>query len=102
MVKLQIAGIDRELKDVSTSWIHQQIRDRQRDGLSVCVKVVIEAQGVNIVLASGECGSSGGGQRQTTPEENRLFDLWEKLHLEEVPIHSGRLVAFLNQVKDLA
>jgi hypothetical protein len=101
MIKVQIAGIEQELSGLSESWIHEQIKLRQRDGLAVCVRVFVKTGNLDIVLSSGECPSFSGGGRRPTPEEARIFDRWNHLQLNEAPINSGRLIGFLQQIKDL-
>ncbi len=98
-IKVQIAGIEQELSTLSESWIHEQIKRRQRDSLSVCVKVLIKNNNVNIILSSGECEKGRTSGRQTNDEENHLFDLWDKLHLNKPPINSGNLIGFLTRIK---
>ena len=101
MIKIQIAGIEEDLSGLSESWIHEQVKLRQKDGLSVCVRVFIKTSNVDIVLSSGECPTFEGKSRRATSLENQLFDRWNHFRLKEEPINSGRLVAFLHQVKDL-
>tara|TARA_R110002074_G_scaffold275182_1_gene446706 strand:+ start:690 stop:998 length:309 start_codon:yes stop_codon:yes gene_type:complete len=102
MIKVQIAGIEQKLSDLSESWIHEQIRVRQKDGLPVCVRVFVKYENIDLVLTSGECPTSSSSGRKANSKESGIFDLWEKFKLKEAPINSGRLIAFLQKVKDLA
>ncbi len=101
MVKVQIAGVEQELSALSKSWLHEQIRNRQRDGVQVCVRVFVQTPEIDIVLSSGECPRGPGGGRAPKLEEKRIFDIWDQMELNTAPVHSGKLVAFLNRIKEL-
>lgn len=101
VIKVQIEGIEQELSTLSESWVHEQIKRRQKDGVPVCVRVFIQHDNVDIALSSGDCTKGGGGGRQANAKENRIFDLWEKLHLNSSPINSGNLIGFLKQISSL-
>ena len=47
MIKIKIAGIEQELSGISESWLHEQIKLRQRDGLSVCVRVFVTSENID-------------------------------------------------------
>lgn len=101
MVTITIGRDSRTLnyrRDIDESWITQGINGRRRDGLNICVKVSIQAEGVNIILSSGDCGQSGGGGRRATGSEVELFDLWHSRRLHLASINPGDLIAFLKQL----
>lgn len=86
MIKLKIAGIEQELSSLSESWIHEQIKLRQRDGLSVCVRVFVKSEYIDLVFSSGECPTSSNSGRKANSKESSICDLWDKLKLREEPI----------------
>ena len=102
MIKVKIAGIEQELSGLSESWIHEQIKLRQRDGLSVCVRVFVKSENIDLVLSSGECPTSSNSGRKANSKESSIFDLLDKLKLREEPINSGRLIGFFKQIKEMA
>lgn len=86
------------LKDVGSSWINGQINSRKKDGVPVCVKVIIKNDNVDIVLATADCPCSRGGGREPNHQEQGIFDLWKKLHLDDTNFSAGNLIGFLKQV----
>lgn len=42
MIKIKIGEAEGELGSIEESWINQQINRRRADGLSVCVRVVVQ------------------------------------------------------------
>lgn len=101
MVKVQVAGMEQDLSSLSKSWLHDQIANRQRDGVDVCVRVTVQTPIIDMVLSSGECARGQGSGRRPNLEERRIFDLWEHMGLDNAPINSGKLIAFLMQIKEL-
>jgi len=100
MVKIKIGSEERNIEDVNSSWINQQINRRRKDG-PVCVRVSIKDDAINMVLSSGDCPQAGGGGRPPRPHEKEIFDLWDKHRLNEADFPSGHLVAFIKQLLKL-
>lgn len=100
MVKVKIGSEERNIEDVDSSWINQQINRRRKDG-PVCVRVTINDDDINMVLSSGDCPRVGGGRRPPGPQEKEIFDLWDKHRLNEIDFPSGQLVAFIKQITKL-
>lgn len=98
MIKVRIGESERELSDATPQWINEQIDRRRKDGVSVCVRVLINTGSMNLALSTPTCGGGGGGGRPPNPEEQQFLSLWEKLHLNTLDFSSGNLVAFLKQV----
>lgn len=98
MIKVRIGESERELSHATPEWINQQIARRRNDGLSVCVRVLINAGSLNITLSTPTCGGGGGGGRPPNAQENEILSLWERLHLNTQTFTSGNLVAFLKQL----
>lgn len=97
MIKVQIGNTEKEPRDVRESWINEQLNRRRREGQSVCVRVTIDKPPLNMVLSTPECSGSSGG-RAPKPQEQRIFELWERLRLNTLDFTGGNLVAFLKQV----
>lgn len=100
MIKIRIADVEKELASADEQWINQQINRRRADGQTVCVRVTIHEGGLDMVLATPTCGAGGGG-RPPRPDENRVFDLWKKLGLNDESFTGGNVVAFLKQLQHL-
>lgn len=99
MIRVIIGDTERELSSADPQWINEQINRRRADGVSVCVKVLIDGNPVNLALATPNCASSaGGGGRPLNAEEQGVVALWEKLHLNTQEFTGGNLVAFLRQI----
>lgn len=89
---------DYNLKDVGSSWINGQINSRKKDGVPVCVRVLIKTDSVNIALATTDCPCSQGSGRIPNSQERAILELWTKLHLNNANFSAGNLIAFLKQV----
>lgn len=102
MIKIKIGEAEGELGSIEESWINQQINRRRADGLSVCVRVVVQEGDLDLILATPTCGASGGGSgRLPRPREKMVFDLWNQRGLNETDFTGGNLIAFLKQLKHL-
>lgn len=101
IVTIQIGANQRSLNNVDESWINQQINDRRSDGQPVCVRVTIRSSGLNMVLSTPNCVSSGGSSRLPNAQEKRIFDLWDLRGLNKDNFTGGNLIAFLKQIKQI-
>lgn len=100
MIEVKIGEAVSDIRSASEGWINQQINQRKADGLSVCVKVTIKEEGLDMVLLTPTCPSGGGGSRPPRNREQKLFDLWNKRGLNRPDFTGGNLVAFLKQLKN--
>jgi hypothetical protein len=101
MVTIRIGNDSRPLEDADAQWITQQVNNRLREGLPVCVEVTIRTNGLNVRLATPACGSGGGGGRPPRPDEAEIIQLWSKLKLGSDDFSPGNLVAFTKQLSRL-
>ncbi len=73
--KVTIGDNQRKLDDANPQWVTEQITRRQRDGASVCVRVTVNKNNINVTLASGDCPPGGGGsKRALTRDESAVFE----------------------------
>ncbi|MFH1671806.1 MAG: hypothetical protein ABIF87_00025 [Pseudomonadota bacterium] len=98
MIRVRIGDAERELSSVSESWINQQINRRRADGQSVCVRVIIRQEELNMTLSTQSCPKGSGG-RPPNRYEKQVFDLWEQRGLNRDKFTGGKLISFLKQLK---
>jgi len=98
MIRVRIGDAERELSSVSESWINQQINRRCADGQSVCVRVIIHQDQLNMTLSTPSCPKGSGGRPPNRYEE-QVFDLWGKRGLNQEQFTGGNLIAFLKQLR---
>lgn len=99
VITVKIGNEERLLSEIDAQWINQQIHRRRADGHSVCVRVQILHENLDMVLSTPNCATGGGG-RAPNRFEQVIFDLWQKLGLNDVNFTGGNVVAFLNQLKN--
>lgn len=102
MISIKIGTEERKLEDADESWINQQINRRRAAGESVCVRVRIKEHDLDLILQTPTCSSGGGGGRRANAREREVFDLWNKLGLNQVNFAGGNLIAFLKQLMQVA
>lgn len=96
---IKIGNEEFPLSDVDPQWITQQIVNRRKDGLTVCVIITITSTDLDLRLSTPTCGGGGGGGRQATSRERGILDLWNQHHLGEMEFSPGDVVAFVKQVQ---
>ena len=102
MSTIQIGGNQRPLHEAEPQWINQQINARRREGQPVCVQINISGAGANLRLATPTCVSAGGGGgRRPNRLESEIFELWERMGLNESDFPGGKVVAFIKQLEGL-
>ena len=94
-------GDEKDLNDVTSNWITDQVNRRLRDDIPVCVIVTIKEGDVNVKLVTPACRVGRGVGPGPNDHEKAIFDLWEKLHLGERSFSAGNVVAFVKQVGKL-
>jgi hypothetical protein len=100
MVTIQINDEQRDLSGADEQWINQQINRRRAAGETVCVRITIHEDDINVVMATPTCAGGGGG-RPPNPRESAVLDLWGKRGLNEASFTGGNVVAFLKQLQGL-
>lgn len=98
MITVSIGQDSRSGSEISESWINRQINRRLRDGARVCVSVSVKEGDLDMRLRTLDCPRSAGAGRSPNSHERRVFDLWQKLHLQDGEVRGGNLVAFLKQM----
>lgn len=79
MIKIRIANEERQIDAADVQWINQQVNRRREEGHPVCVRVIIREGGLDMILASSNCGNSAGsGGRPPNIQEKKVFDLWDQ------------------------
>jgi hypothetical protein len=101
MGTITIGSDQRTLDGADPQWITQEIQGRRKDGLSVCVVVRIQTEGLNLTLSTPWCAKGAGGGRSPNPRERAILDLWSELGLNEGDFSPGSVVAFLRRLRGL-
>lgn len=101
MINVSIGQESRSGSDITESWINQQVNRRLRDGARVCVRVAVKSRDLNMTLRTADCPTPRGPGRAPNGYERRVFDLWEKLGLQNGELRGGKLVAFRKQMGEL-
>ncbi len=96
-IRVRIGTSERNLYSADESWINQQINCRRQDMQRVCVRVFIKDNFLNMELSTPGCDGGGGG-RPPNSQEERIFDLWNRLGLNRPEFSGGNLIAFLKQI----
>lgn len=104
MIMIQIGNTPREfssIRDIEEGWILHQINARRKAGEQVGVRVRIHQNPLEIVLATPNIPSGGGGSRQSNEAELTAFNLWNECGLNTNSFAPGRLIEFLKRVAKL-
>lgn len=99
MIKVQVGEAVKDYDDVTECWIIQQINDRRHSGQSVCVRVTIKKDSLNMILSTSGCPIAPSKPRQPNPSEAEIFGLWDHLGLNDEKFSPGNVVAFLKQLR---
>lgn len=101
MTTIKIGTAVRSLSEADPQWIEGQINGRKNDGLPVCIVVIVQAEDVDIRLATPTCGTGGGGYRPLKPREKAIVELWKRCGLTEASFSAGSLIAFVKELPRL-
>lgn len=98
MIRVIIGDVESEISSVSESWINQHINSRKADGKSVCVKVIIHQDNLNMTLSTPACAVGQPG-RTPNKHEEEIFNLWERCGLNKQQFTGGNLISFLKNIR---
>ena len=99
-IRVQIGDNEREITAVDSGWVIEQMTRRQDAGESICVRVLVQTNGMNIALSSVDCPRVNLERRQTRQEENNIFDLWDSMNLNTESCTADKLLRFLYQISN--
>lgn len=100
MISISINGEQRRYSEGIEPWINEQINRRHNSGALVCVEVNVNFTALNMVLRTQGCVTNAApGTRRPTPTEQRIFNLWDTLGLNEPTYSGGQVIAFLKQLR---
>ena len=101
MVTVIIGNSERGIDGATMSWLSEQILRRRNDRTSVCVKVSIKTDGLNILLTTPGCSGGASGGRTPNTEENKILQLWERRGMDRDNFEIAELNAFLKDIRSL-
>jgi hypothetical protein len=102
MKKMAIGGGDtRDLFPIDATWIRDRVHALRSRGIPVCVRILIESPGLNIILTTPGCPDEPSVERETRPMEQRLFDLWERKGMKQKDFEIDQLIAFIKEIEHL-
>lgn len=100
MINIKICDDERSIEQIDAHWINQQINQRRREGQSVCVRVHIQENGVDLLLSTPTCANSGSSVgRPPNYQETEIINLWNLRGLNQIDFSGGNLIAFLEQFR---
>lgn len=101
MISIRINGKERQYSEGIEPWINEQINRRRQGGGAISVEVSINMAPLNMLLRTpgSVSGNTSGAYRPPTSAEQRIFDLWDKLGLNDFAFTGGQVVAFLKQLR---
>jgi hypothetical protein len=92
----------RNTSPIDASWIRDRVRELRSHNTPVCVKVRIKVSPVDIILKTPGCSDTEpNSPRKTWPEEDRLFDLWERRGMKREDFDVDQLIAFVKDIQYL-
>jgi len=100
MITVEISGSKMEFgnsREIDENWINEQVNRRRQEGQTVCVRVIVHEEPVNLLLTSLECPKTSGSGYPNS-EEQKIIDLWDQVGMNRMEFHGGNLVAFLKQL----
>ena len=100
-IRIRIGQDERELAQADEHWIISRIKQEEANQGSVCVRVIIKGDGVDMVVSSGGCSGGGSGGRQANAREQEIFELWNKHGLNGKHLAPGEVNAFLKQIRKI-
>lgn len=101
-IRIRIGQDERDLAQADEHWIISRIKQEEANQGSVCVRVFIKGNDIDLIFSSGGCSrGSGGNGRQFTDKEQKIIDLWSKHGLNAKHLAPGEVNAFLKQIRKI-
>jgi hypothetical protein len=99
---ITIGGTERPLAVADRGWIGQAFDTQALSGRAPCVRVLIQASGVDMTLQTLTCaaGAAGGG-RPPSREESEISRLWNMEGLSSMRYTADQVAAFVERVAQL-
>ncbi|WP_414829989.1 hypothetical protein [Alteromonas sp. H39] len=101
MIRISINGEEKNVDEIHENWIHNTVRELHAQGTSVCVIIRIIEGDVNLALPVGDCKTSPGRAPEPNSHTRDVLAYWQRMKVSELPINTGKIVAFLKQMKKL-
>ena len=101
MIRIQIGNDVREIGTIDEGWINQEINQRRNDELTVCVKVTVKVDDIDLALTTPSCNIGGGPGRAPRIREEAILHLWNERGLNDRNFNGGNVIAFLKQLKNM-
>ena len=98
-VRVAIDLNERNLKEIESNWIVEQVGRRRDANVPACVRVFINYDDIELVLGTGDCNFSKGKGRVMTESENKIVQLWDRYSLSKRGFTPNNLINFLKQLK---
>ena len=101
MLTVKIGEVERHqdrVDEVEEGWIGRELARLRSTKRAVCVIVRIDTSAVRFELATPSCPPGGGGSRQLTDEEHRVFEMWKEQRLNADGFGPGNLIAFFKHL----
>jgi hypothetical protein len=89
----------RDISPLDTGWLRDRIRELRSRKMAVCVKIRINSPPVDILLKTPGCPSAPSQTRRSRPEEDRLFDLWERKGMNREDFEIDQLISFVREIE---
>lgn len=91
---------DQQRDGVDEGWIARTIQGLRHDGEDVCVRISVKASGLDLAVSAGACPPGGGGGREPTANERRIFELWDACGLQgQADFAPGQLIQCLKRLE---
>lgn len=99
MSEIQIGASRHKFCDVSESWIHEQVQQREKDGQPICARVMLKNHALDMLLSTPHCPHGHGGCRKPNQREEAIFKIWESEHLNQPNWTASGLYNFVKRAR---
>lgn len=100
MVHVRIGKEDRDLRDVTSTWLRAGIERLRHLNEPVCVRVSINSGIIDMVLATSDCPTGNSDEfRPYRGVEIKIFHDWQAKRLDTVAFSVGELEDFLKSLR---